>query len=1054
MKKIARWLSVALVIAFSVCLIPFYSDYSTAAQINNSGSREPEVEPNDDFSNATRVTFVNNNASFLGSLNYTNDPDDFYNITIPSGLGLVAKLTILSYDETKDFDLYLYNSMENMVALSAAEVEVEVLAHRGEDVDSYYYLEVYAYAGTGNYRLELSIVLPPPSDGDDTIDTAYPLNTNPVAPNPIGGTELQYINITGSLDVFDNQDWYMVYLFAGDVNQYMTANLTILNWNASNPSLVDYDLVLYDNWDILPFQYNASFTYNKNEIVYGAASYTGQYYLVVRRYAGEGEYSLNISISTVPSDKDNIPKNATYVYNGSKINGSVDQVLDHYDWYKVNLAVGNTIDILYATLIVDWDVEYGTEFAMGLYDENLNPLDYISTDYEDTIIFTPEYSGIYYIAIIADGVYNNMFYTDDMGWATYVTAGCAKGNYSLEIEIDSLIGDSDNTPMNATPAHSTQSSTLGSEVDRADWYCLGLAEGTILTVNLTILCDADFDLFVYNSTVLESPANARIGVSDGITNYEEVVVTIPTSGVYYIEVRAFIGTGEGDYILNITLNPVSQPPFIIQYSPSPLAGIVMNVGESMHFIAHAIDFNGGTLTGSWELDGNTVSGNSAGGIFEYVFIPTNQQAGSHTLKLTVSDGSHSTSIQWVISVNINNSKPVISSKTPSEESISVSIGSTTTFSVVAYDPEGASLSYKWFLDNGSGYQQVAVSQTFTFTALPTMAGNSVYVFVEITDDYFQSVSQTWHVSIEPNALPVISSFTPGIVTSIKEGETIHFQVNASDPEGKTISYKWYFDEIEIGISSNSYTHEFNFTSQGEHIVRCDVTDEYGGVQEVIWSVHVENVNLLPQLTRLSPPQSVLTIQEGETLQFNVSASDPDGDRILFIKWFRDGIELDFGEYYIFNTDFNSAGVYEIKVVARDSNGGECNLTWKITVQNVNQAPKIWTMYPLNGTKFEEGETVTLLAEASDADGEELDLIWKEKGEVIGAGQSVTKVFKPGKHTITLTVSDKEGLFDTREATFTVNAKPKSTPGLEVSFVVLALILSAYFAMALRIGRKM
>ncbi|MEM2901001.1 MAG: PKD domain-containing protein, partial [Thermoplasmata archaeon] len=840
MRKFVSLVSFALMIAFLVCLMPYYSD---AAQINNFGTREPEVEPNDDFINATRVSFVNNNASFLGSLNYTNDPDDFYNITIPAGLGLIAKLTILSYDQTKDFDLYLYNSMENMVTMSASEVEVEVLAYRGNDEDSYYYLEVYSYAGSGNYRLELSIVLPPPSDGDDTLDSAYPLNTNPVAPNPIGGTELQYINITGSLDVFDNQDWYKVYLFAGDVNQYITANLTILNWNESNPSLVDYDLILYDNWDILPFEYNASFTYNKNEIVYGAASYTGQYYLVVRRYSGEGEYSLNISITTVPSDKDNIPKNATQVYNGTIINGSVDQVLDHYDWYKVNLVAGNTIDILYATLTLDWNVKYGTEFAMGIYDENLMPLDYISTDYEDTIVFTPEYSGVYYIAIIADGVYDHMFYTDDMGWATYVTADCAKGNYTLEIEIESLIGDSDNDAKNATPAHATQASTLGSAVDISDWYCLGLAQDSILTVNLTILCNADFDLFVYNSTVLEDPANARIGVSEGITNYEEITVTIPTGGIYYIEVRAFMGTGEGDYILNISVNPVSQPPFIITYSPKPLVGNVMNMGESMHFVAYAIDFNSGSLTGTWQLDGNTVYGSSTGNTFEYTFTPTSQQVGSHTIKLTVSDGTHSTSIQWVISVNINNSKPVISSKTPSEESISVSIDSTTTFLVSAYDPEGSPLSYKWFLDNGTGYQQVADSQTFTFKALPSMAGKTVYVYVEITDDYFQSVSQTWHVSIEPNGLPVISSFTPGIVTSIKEGESIHFQVNASDPEGKTLSYTWYLDDIEVGISSNSFIREFNFTSQGEHVVRCNVTDEYGGVQEIIWSVHVENVNL-------------------------------------------------------------------------------------------------------------------------------------------------------------------------------------------------------------------
>ncbi len=1020
----------------------FSYNLAHAVPTNCGGSREAEIEPNDDFANATRVTFVNNNASFLGALNSTSDYDDYYNITIPSGLGLVARLTILSYDETQDFDLYLYNSNDAMVALSASEAEVEALAYRGGDEDAFFYLEAYAYEGTGNYRLELSIVEPPMSDGDDTMDAAFPLNTNPVAPNP-AMTDLAYINVTGELSIFDNQDWYKVFLYAGDINQYMTANLTILDWNSSAPSSVDFDIIMYDNWDVLPFERNASFTYQQTESVQGAASYTGQYYLVVRRYSGEGAYSLNITITTVPSDMNNIPSNATLVTNGTTINSTVDQVMDIFDWYKVNLTVGASVDTLFATLVVDYDVEWGTEFAIGVYDSNLVPVDYVSTDSEETIVVTPTQSGIYYIVVIAEGVFNNRFYTEDMGWAAYVTADCARGNYSLEIEVSSLIGDNDNEPENATPALSTQASTVGSAVDYSDWYCIGLAQGTTITVNLTILCGADFDLFLYNSTVLEDPSNAKIGQSDGITMYEEIVSTVDKAGVYYIEVRSIMGTGEGEYILNVSASPSSQPPVILNYAPRPLAGQVMSAGDTMAFSARAMDFNGDALYATWKLDGNVVTGTYSGNDFQYCYTPSNGQSGVHTIELSISDGTSSAVLQWSITVNINNSKPVISSYSPSTESMAVMIGSTTTFSVDAVDPEGAQLSYKWFLDNGSGYQQVATTKSYDFIALPSMAGMTMNVHVEVIDDIPLTETMTWQVSVEQNALPVISSYSPGMVSSVKEGNSIAFEVNATDPEGTALSYTWFYDGVELsGEGTNRYMHDFNYTSQGDHTFRCNVTDEYGGVQEVVWAVHVDNVNNVPQITRLSPAQSTLTISEGQSVVFNVSVTDPDGDRITSIRWFRDGIELDFGDSYTFNTDSNSAGEYNFQVVARDINGGESNITWKVTVQNLNQAPKISTMYPLNGSKFDEGEAVIMMAEASDADGDVLDYIWKEKGEVIGTGISISKTFKAGKHTIVLTVDDGKGLSDSREANFTISAKPESTPGLDASLTLVALACGA------------
>ena len=67
---------------------------------------------------------------------------------------------------------------------------------------------------------------------------------------------------------------------------------------------------------------------------------------------------------------------------------------------------------------------------------------------------------------------------------------------------------------------------------------------------------------------------------------------------------------------------------------------------------------------------------------------------------------------WSLTVDANpNTRPVIDSTTPVEGTIDTQAGETTAFAVTAHDPEGAGLSYKWYLNQ----ELVATTSGYSFT---------------------------------------------------------------------------------------------------------------------------------------------------------------------------------------------------------------------------------------------------------------------------------------------------------------------------------------------------
>ena len=108
-----------------------------------------DIEPNDSIYTADSIS---SGQTVTGTLNEYTDYDDYYEIYLNAGERITATLT----GTGSDFDLYLYNSENEIVDSEQSFDSSETLSYRAPS-SGYYYVNPYAYSGSGTYTLTVSV---------------------------------------------------------------------------------------------------------------------------------------------------------------------------------------------------------------------------------------------------------------------------------------------------------------------------------------------------------------------------------------------------------------------------------------------------------------------------------------------------------------------------------------------------------------------------------------------------------------------------------------------------------------------------------------------------------------------------------------------------------------------------------------------------------------------------------------------------------------------------------------------------------------------------------
>jgi PKD repeat protein len=281
-------------------------------------------------------------------------------------------------------------------------------------------------------------------------------------------------------------------------------------------------------------------------------------------------------------------------------------------------------------------------------------------------------------------------------------------------------------------------------------------------------------------------------------------------------------------------------------------------------------------------------------------------------------------------------------------------------------------------------------------------------------------------SLTPKSKPQsVNELPVAMFTYDANNLTVMFDATASsDPDGSIANYSWTFGDASEG-NGTIVTHVY--ANDGTFRVNLTVTDNGGGKNS-------SSKDLTVKMT-VSPakkyPVAVIQVEK-DGLRVNVSGAKSEADddaTITSYAWtFGDGESatgVDATHTYAAN------GTYTINLTVTDSNGLTDSTTVSVTVASPPAPPPPAKKYPVAVIQVEkDGLRVNVSGAKSQADNDATitSYAWTFGDGGDAAGVSATHTYAAnGTYTISLTVTDSNGLTNSTTVSVTVSSLPTPPP---------------------------
>ena len=195
-----------------------------------------------------------------------------------------------------------------------------------------------------------------------------------------------------------------------------------------------------------------------------------------------------------------------------------------------------------------------------------------------------------------------------------------------------------------------------------------------------------------------------------------------------------------------------------------------------------------------------------------------------------------------------------------------------------------------------------------------------------------------------------------VVIIVQEGDLVNLVPKAEDPDKDTsLSFSFTSPLNENGEWQTTYG------DNGQYTITVTASDgELATTKDVL--LIVKKKEEAPTIDASKPIESALNIEETESIDFSVKASDLNKDTLTY-KWKLDGVEVGDQPDYVYKTTYDDAGTHTVKIDVSDGNS-EASKLWSVNVKNVNRKP---ILDQLNDITAKETDKIVITAVASDPD---------------------------------------------------------------------------------------
>ncbi len=485
-----------------------------------------------------------------------------------------------------------------------------------------------------------------------------------------------------------------------------------------------------------------------------------------------------------------------------------------------------------------------------------------------------------------------------------------------------------------------------------------VTEGQNLNFNVTA---SDLDATIPTLTAVNAPLNATFvdnGNGSGTFNFNPNFVQ---AGVYNVTFIASDGALADSEVVAITVNEAgNQRPVLATIGPRNVTE-----GQTLNFNVSAVDPDQTTPTfTAVGVPVNATFVDNGNGTGTFNFQPNYIQSAIYVVTFITSDGTLADSESVTITVNeAGNQRPVLAAIGPK----TIGEGLLLTFGLSATDADQTFPVFTAFglpanasvTDHGNG------TATFNFT--PSYNQAAIYNVIFVAFDGSLADSETVQITVtNTNRAPILAAIGP---KTIAEGGTLNFGTSASDPDGAiptmtAVNVPVNASYVNNGNGTGTFTFNPNFSQAGVYNVTFIASDGNLADSEVV-AITVTGTNLAPVLASIGPR----SVTEGQNLNFNATATDPDGTNpaMTALNVPTNATFVDNGNgsgTFNFNPSFIQAGLYNVTFIASDGLLADTEVV-AITVNEAgNQRPVLATIGPRSVT---EGASLNFNASATDPD---------------------------------------------------------------------------------------